>query len=117
MPLITSAGVGSGLDLENIIQATVNAEDLPKLAKFEKKETELNVQLSSIGAIKSSLSSLDDVIAKLADIDNFNKRVATVIQPASGNIISVKTSTVELTLCHQSFPLLRQPSVVSSPLY
>jgi flagellar hook-associated protein 2 len=93
MPLITSAGVGSGLDLENIIQATVNAEDLPKLAKFEKKETELNVQLSSIGAVKSSLSSLDDIITKLADIDNFNKRVATITQPASGDLISVKTTS------------------------
>jgi flagellar hook-associated protein 2 len=93
MALITSAGVGSGLDLEGIIQATVNAENLPKIAKFEKQETELSVQLSSIGAIKSSLSSLSDVVDKLNDIDNFNKRTATITQPDSGDLVSVTTTS------------------------
>lgn len=92
MPLITSAGVGSGLDLEAIIKASVDAEDLPKLQKFNKKADQLSIELSSIGAIKSSLSGLDDVIKKLADIDNFNKRTATVTQPSSGDIISVTTT-------------------------
>jgi len=96
MPLITSAGVGSGLDLEAIISASVDAENLPKLQKFSKKEGALSVELSSIGAIKSSLSSLDDVIEKLADIENFNKRTSSITQPSSGDLISV-TTTAEST--------------------
>lgn len=92
MPLITSAGVGSGLDLEAIITASVDAENLPKLQSFSEKESNLSVQLSSIGAIKSSLSGLDDVIEKLADIENFNKRTATITQPESGDLISVSTT-------------------------
>jgi len=93
MALITSAGVGSGLDLESIIQATLNAEDAPKLEKFNEIDQQLNVELSAIGAIKSSLSALDDVIAKLADIDNFNKRTSEITQPSSGDLISVTTSS------------------------
>ena len=96
MALITSAGVGSGLDLESIITATVDAENLPKLQKFTTKESELSVSLSSVGAIKSSLSSLDDIMEKLADIENFNKRTATLTQPSSGDLISV-TTTAEST--------------------
>ena len=92
MALITSAGVGSGLDLESIISATLDAENLPKLQKFQEKEGELTVELSAVGAVKSSLSSLEDVIDKLADIDNFNKRTATVTQPDSGDLISVTAS-------------------------
>jgi len=92
MPLITSAGVGSGLDLEAIIKASVDAENLPKLQKIAKKESELEVRLSSIGAIKSSLSGLDDVITKLADVENFNKRTSTITQPSSGDLISVTTT-------------------------
>ncbi|GLX83125.1 flagellar filament capping protein FliD [Thalassotalea eurytherma] len=92
MALITSAGVGSGLDLESIISATLDAENLPKLQKFQEKEGELTVELSAVGAVKSSLSSLEDVIEKLADIDNFNKRTATVTQPDSGDLISVTAS-------------------------
>lgn len=97
MALITSAGVGSGLDLESIISATVDAENLPKLSKFTKKEQELSVSLSSVGAIKSSLSSLDSIMEKLADIDNFNKRTASVTQPASGDLISVSTTSKSTT--------------------
>ena len=96
MALITSAGVGSGLDLESIITATVDAENLPKLQNFAKKESEISVSLSSVGAIKSSLSSLDDVMEKLSDIENFNKRTATLTQPSSGDLISV-TTTAEST--------------------
>lgn len=92
MPLVTSAGIGSGLDLESIIQATVNAEDTPKLQRFDKAKSKLNVELSSLGAVKSSLSALNDIVKKLADIDSFNKRTSTVTQPASGNLISVSSN-------------------------
>lgn len=97
MPTITSAGVGSGLDLESIIEATVNAENLPKLQSFQTKENAYNVELSSVGAIKSSLSNLEDVIEQLADIDNFNKRTATITQPSSGDLISVTTTDESTT--------------------
>mgnify|MGYP006058405341 FL=1 len=91
MALITSAGVGSGLDLESIISATLSAENTPKLQAFAEKEETLQVELSSLGEVKSAMSKLQDTIEKLADIDNFNKRVANIKQPTSddGDLISV----------------------------
>ncbi len=94
---ITSAGVGSGLPLEDIINATLNAEDQPKLKRFEATKTRLSVELSALGAVKSSLSSLQDIIKKLADPENFSKRVATVKQPTSGDLISVATTDQSTT--------------------
>ncbi|GAB2924884.1 flagellar filament capping protein FliD [Rheinheimera gaetbuli] len=93
MATITSAGVGSGLDLESIIQATVNAEDLPRMKRFEETKTRFNVELSGVGAVKSSLSAFQDIIKKLADPDNFTKRSNTITQPASGEIISVASNS------------------------
>lgn len=89
---ITSAGVGSGLPLEDIINSILNAEDQPKIKRFEETKTKLSVELSALGAVKSSLSALNDVIKKLADPANFAKRVATIRQPTSGDLISVATS-------------------------
>lgn len=91
MALITSAGVGSGLDLESIISATLSAENTPKLQAFARKEQSLQVELSSLGEVKSAMSTLQDTIEKLADIDNFNKRIANIKQPTSddGDLISV----------------------------
>ncbi|HEA15495.1 MAG TPA: flagellar cap protein [Pseudoalteromonas prydzensis] len=98
MPLITSAGIGSGLDLESIIQATVDAENVPKMNAFAKKDKSLEVEISSIGEIKSALSKLQDTIKKLADPDNFNKRIANITQPTSddGDLVSV-TPTKDIT--------------------
>ncbi|CCQ09759.1 Flagellar hook-associated protein FliD [Pseudoalteromonas luteoviolacea B = ATCC 29581] len=97
MPLITSAGIGSGLDLESIISASVSAERTPKLKSLTKKEESLKVELSAIGEVKSAVSKLKDTLSKLADIDNFGKRTATIKQPSSGNIISA-TPTSDISV-------------------
>lgn len=92
MASITSAGVGSGLDLESIIKASVDAENIPKLQKFAEKQESLQVELSALGEVKSAVSKLNDTVDKLSDIDNFNKRISSVKQPDSGEILSVSTT-------------------------
>jgi flagellar hook-associated protein 2 len=93
MTSITSAGVGSGLDLEAIISVTLDAEDTPKQAQFEKRESSLDIQLTALGQIKSDLSSLEDNIDALNDINNFNKLTADVTQPTGGDVISVSADS------------------------
>ncbi len=93
MAAITSAGVGSGLNLEGIIKATLDAENLPKLQKFAKLESKYSVELSGIGSIKSALDALNTQATALSDINNFNKRTATITQPTTGDIISATTNT------------------------
>lgn len=87
MPLFTSAGVGSGLDLESIISSTVQASNQPKQAQFTERESQYETELSALGAVKSALSTFDDAVAKLSDSDSFDKRVARLTQPESGNLI------------------------------
>jgi flagellar hook-associated protein 2 len=90
---ITSAGVGSGLDLEAIIQVTVESEDAPKLALLDKKESSLNLHLTVLGQIKSDVSALQDSLKLLSDPESFNKRTATVTQPTAGDVVSVSTTS------------------------
>ncbi|WP_334018930.1 flagellar filament capping protein FliD [Alteromonas sp. S015] len=98
---ITNAGVGSGLDLEAIISATIQASNQPKLQKFSERESELSVQLTSIGAIKSVMSKLQDVFEGLSDPEEFNKRTANVRQPDSasslGDLVSVSADNTATT--------------------
>jgi flagellar hook-associated protein 2 len=90
---ITSAGVGSGLDLEAIIQVSVEAENGPKVASLDKQESSLDLKLTVLGQIKSDISALEDSLTVLSDIDNFNQRKATVSQPSGGDVISVSTTS------------------------
>lgn len=101
MATITNAGVGSGLDLEAIISATLQASNQPKLQKFASRESELGVQLTGIGAIKSVMSKLQNVFEGLSSPDEFNKRVANVRQSSNseelGDLISVGADSTATT--------------------
>ncbi|MGM0906009.1 MAG: flagellar filament capping protein FliD [Pseudomonadota bacterium] len=92
MPLFNSAGVGSGLDLESIISSTLQATNQPKQAKFARQESQYDAELSALGAVKSALSKFDDVVSKLSDSDLFDKRVANLTQPESGDLISFSST-------------------------
>ncbi|HAE89411.1 MAG TPA: flagellar cap protein [Idiomarina sp.] len=88
---ISSLGAQSGLDLEGIVNATIEAERVPKVNRLNRQESNLSVELSFIGELKSVMSDFKDAAAKLADVDQYNKNKTTVTQPESGDIISVSS--------------------------
>jgi flagellar hook-associated protein 2 len=85
---ITQAGVGSGLDLESIIEAFVTAESVPVEIRLQEKEERIGTELSGLGSLKSSLSTFQDVVKKLKDVDDFNEQTVT----SSSTDISVSTN-------------------------
>lgn len=77
MPNITNLGVGSGLQLESILEAYINAEAIPQEIRLQEKEERLSLELSGVGSFKSSLASFNDILEKLTDEDAFNKQVVS----------------------------------------
>ena len=61
---ISSAGIGSGLDVAKIVEQTVAAEKTP-LKKLETKAEGIQTQISTYGEIKSLTSKLGDSASKL----------------------------------------------------
>ena len=61
---ISSAGIGSGLDVAKIVEQTVAAEKIP-LKKLEYKAEGIQTQISTYGEIKSLTSKLGDIVSKL----------------------------------------------------
>lgn len=78
MGLITSAGVGSGIDIESIIAAILNAERAPKEASLARNEARVESSLSAIGKLSSALSTLDDALENLNSLSDFQLATATV---------------------------------------
>ena len=54
--------VGSGLDVEAIVTALVDADVAPKNNSLDRREIRLAAELSAVGSLKSSLSALDTAI-------------------------------------------------------
>ncbi|WP_411991659.1 flagellar filament capping protein FliD [Agarivorans sp. DSG3-1] len=74
---ITAAGIGSGLDLEALIEVSINAERAGKDARLEKTKATLDVTLSAVGSVKSALSSFLSILEKAKEQSTFIPRVAT----------------------------------------
>lgn len=86
MPTITSAGIGSGLDVEGLISKLVAVERKP-IDQLGKVADGLKTELSAYGKTQSTLSSLRDAAAKLTSLDTFGGR-----QVSSSNTSAVTAS-------------------------
>lgn len=75
---ITSAGIGSGLDLESIISTFVNAERMPRENAINKRELRLESEISGVGTLKSAVSKFNDVLKKLADPQQLMQNKTTI---------------------------------------
>ena len=64
--------VGSGLDVEAIVKALVDADVAPKTNALDRKESGLQAELTAIGSLKSSLASLETAITGLVDGTDFD---------------------------------------------
>ncbi|MCG8993022.1 flagellar filament capping protein FliD [Laribacter hongkongensis] len=68
---ITAGGVGSGLDIESIINGLMSIERQP-LQKLQDQKKALDTQVSDLGKLKSQLSALKDASDTIFGKDFFN---------------------------------------------
>ena len=73
---ISSAGVGSGLDVQSIVTQLMNIEKQP-LTQLQTKASSLQTKLSAYGSVKSGLSGLQDAAAKLLDTSSWKAKTFT----------------------------------------
>lgn len=86
---ITSAGLGSGLDIEGLVSSLVSAEGKAPSLRLAKKEAKLQADLSALGAFKSSLGTFQSTAAALKDSAAFQTRKATT---SHNDLFSVSAS-------------------------
>jgi flagellar hook-associated protein 2 len=77
MATITSAGIGSGLDVNNIVTELVAAERQPFDEKYAANLAENTSKITAMGKLKSALSTLEDALFDLKLPTTFSQRTAT----------------------------------------
>jgi flagellar hook-associated protein 2 len=73
---ISTAGIGSGLDVDTLVSKLMAVETQP-LARLSKKEASYQSQLSALGSIKSTLATLQSSAQALSDPSKFLALKAT----------------------------------------
>ena len=98
---ISSAGIGSGLDVAKIVEQTVAAEKIP-LKKLEYKAEGIQTQISTYGEIKSLTSKLGDIVSKLTRDSAWNGVSISSSNPTlSGTMTGIAaTGTYNIQVAH-----------------
>ena len=82
MATISSAGIGSGLDIESLVSKLVAAERTP-ITQLSQKIDGLKTELSAFGKVQSALSALRDAASKLTAPGNWGGTLATSSDPTA----------------------------------
>ena len=93
MVAITSAGAGSGIDMESIISASVSAKRSQLQQPVVKQQVAAQTTLSGVGQLKSAISTFTSVLDDLSAAGAFNKRKVTITQSTDDPILKVETKT------------------------
>jgi flagellar hook-associated protein 2 len=89
-PIITSTGIGSGLDISAIVTSLTNAYGAAQTNELSSEQTSLNAQVSAFGTFSSALDTLQ---ATLASIDNPSSLAAYTATVADQTIASASTDS------------------------
>nr|WP_316640383.1 flagellar filament capping protein FliD [uncultured Roseateles sp.] len=88
MPVITSAGIGSNLPVDNIVNGLIAVERKP-IDLLKTQNTDLQTSLSTFGKLQGSLATLRDAAAKLSRPEIW---AATNASSSDSNAVSVTTT-------------------------
>lgn len=82
MATITSAGIGSGLNVSELVGQLVAAERAPADNRLNAIESSTKAQISAIGSIKAALAGVESALKKLDGTGGLPGRKATVATDA-----------------------------------
>ena len=75
--LLTSTGVGSGIDVDKLVSTLVAAKKAPQQNQITNQAARANTQLSGLGQIGAALSALQSAMASITDGSAFTARTVS----------------------------------------
>jgi flagellar hook-associated protein 2 len=76
MATLSSAGIGSGLDVQGIVTQLVAAERGPKQNQINKANAQIATKITAMGSLKGALGAFQNALSSLKTTDIFNSRTA-----------------------------------------
>ena len=106
MASITSAGIGSGLDVESIITKLMAVESAP-LTSYDSKTADYQAKLTALGQLSTSISAFQNSLSLLTDPSAFNSLTSTasnaaVVTPSATSDATAGTYSMSVTQLAQA---------------
>jgi flagellar hook-associated protein 2 len=99
-PPITAPGIGSGLDVNSLIDQLVAVDKQP-LVNLQQREAGYQAQLSAFGSLQGSLGTLQSAMQQLSSVSNFQKVSAdvgdtTLLTASASSSVAAGTHTIDV---------------------
>jgi flagellar hook-associated protein 2 len=104
------SGIGSGVDIDSIVKATVAAERAPKEGQLNRIEKSTTAKFSGLGSLRSAVEDLISTLSGLNTPSAFNK------QTVSSTSTSVLTASASKDLIGSHFSMQVQQLATGSKL-
>ena len=88
--MLTSTGLGSGLDIDSIVTAIVDAERVPLMARVDARRAEVDTLVSGFGLLQTQLEQVRSSLASLADASQLN---ATQASSSDTTLVDITASS------------------------
>ncbi len=101
MASISSAGVGSGIDLDSLLQQVVSAEREPVKQRLDLEEAEVEAEISAMGNLKQTVAAFQDALQDLKNPGFFSSRSAassdsSLFTATAGTTADLSNYTIEV---------------------
>ena len=118
MATISSAGIGSGLDVESLVSKLIAAERTP-ITQLAKRTDSLKTELSTYGKVQSALSTLRDAASKLTSPTTWGGTLATssdttAVTVSAGTGAAIGSVSVDVKKLAQAQTLVGTTSYASA---
>ena len=90
---VSSTGLGSGLDINSIVQQLVGAEGTPQQTLLNNKQTKLQTQISAYGQLQAGISGLQAALAEISTPQQFEGTTVTVGDPTIASATTNSSAT------------------------
>jgi len=89
---ISAAGIGSGLDVNSIVTALVNARKAASQQQITTRTTQTNNLLTGLSSLNSALGGIQTALATLTSASTFNSFTSTLTPQGSSSSIGTATT-------------------------
>lgn len=90
--MLSTPGIGSGLDVNGIVSQLMSVERGPLIA-LNAKEARQQTQLTAFGTLKGALSAFQNSLSALSSLNNFNTNTAKLVDSSLANVSAGSSAT------------------------
>lgn len=99
---VTTSGIGSGINIRELVDEMLAAEGQAKTVQFDNEETKSLAKITAFGSLKSSISEFQATLTNLSDVTKFKGRLATskdtdIFTASATDVAAPGTYSIEVT--------------------